>query len=640
MKKILLLLVSVCAFALYTAHAQYFIRNSEAEFTFNNADDLSGQWMNGDCVTDGASVALMPRDGAFYFAWPKTSADPTWYWATDLKLPKTGDWVANYGADAGIQFDINTTNGDTIQIQTEIDNVAGTKFGGFATTVNAIPNTWQTVTFYYKDLSLSNWTGNSDVLALTDSPNVVKFSVNTGSYPNDVPMNVMIDNVKLVNATTGASEMEFSFDNAEDLSGQWMNGDCVTDGASVSLMPHDGAFYFAWPKTSADPTWYWATDLKLPKTGDWVANYGADAGIQFDINTTNGDTVQIQTEIDNVAGTKFGGFAITVNAIPNTWQTVTFYYKDLSLSNWTGNSDVLSLTDSPNVVKFSVNTGSYPNDVPMNVMIDNVKLVNATTGASEMEFSFDNADDLSGQWMNGDCVTDGASVSLMPRDGAFYFAWPKTSADPTWYWATDLKLPKTGDWVANYGASAGIQFDVNTTNGDTIQIQTEIDNVAGTKFGGFAKTVNAIPNTWQTVAFRYADLTLANWTGNSDVLALTDSPNVVKFSVNTGSYPNDVPMNVMIDNVNLINAAPVGINSPAISASSLVIYPNPVSNAEEYIHLKGVNGASVNYTIVNTLGQVALRSVLDGSSINVSSLGSGLYILKFDNGQYSTFVKR
>ncbi len=662
MKKNLLLILSVLAFAQSSAIAQFFL-SSQMEFDFNNAEDLSGQWMNKDCKTDGASCSLKPHDGAFYFSWPKTSSDQPWYWATDLKLPNINDWVANYGADAGIQFDINTCTGDTVQIQCEIDNQADTKFGGFALTVPADTNKWKTVTFYFKDLQLSNWTpGSTDVLNLADQPSVVKFSLSTGDYPNDIPMNVMIDNVKLVNKTTGASELEYDFNNAEDLSDRWSNADIVTEGATWSLKPRDGAFYYSWPKTSADPAWYWATDLRLPYLSDW-ADYAGEAGIQFDINTTNGDTVQIQTQIDNQAGTKFGGYATTVYS-PNKWTTVTFYFKNLTLNNWSNNSDVLNLADVPGVVKFSLCTGSYPNDLPLNVMIDNVKLVNGSTGASKLEYDFNNAEDFSCH-----CDLDDAIEypELMPRDGAFYFNWPKSTASKTWYWATELSLPDLSNWVTNYGADAGIQFDINTTNGDSVQIQTEIDNVAGTKFGGFALTVNADTNTWQTVQFRFADLSLSNWSCNTDILDISNAPSAVKLSLNTGSYPNNVPMNVMIDNVKLVNIPSCGkstkcddfkkLNIPGyrkngcgvdieklnISGNNnITIFPNP-ANAVIYVNNIQSNAASA--TIFNMQGKPVIDNirVSDGQAVDISKLNNGFYFIKIiDSGNVSVskFIKK
>ncbi len=62
--------------------------------------------------------------------------------------------------------------------------------------------------------------------------------------------------------------------------------------------------------------------------------------------------------------------------------------------------------------------------------------------------------------------------------------------------------------------------------------------------------------------------------------------------------------------------------------SPLIVYPNPVIGSTLFIS----NADDAPYEIINSMGQVVQRGTIENSSIDVSALPSGLYILKTEKG--------
>jgi hypothetical protein len=84
---------------------------------------------------------------------------------------------------------------------------------------------------------------------------------------------------------------------------------------------------------------------------------------------------------------------------------------------------------------------------------------------------------------------------------------------------------------------------------------------------------------------------------------------------------------------------PTGLNETSFS-SSISIYPNPTNTT---LFIKTETNNSVQYQIINSIGQVLQQEKLKGTSIDVSSLSKGIYFiqLKDENGLVFTskFIK-
>jgi len=72
---------------------------------------------------------------------------------------------------------------------------------------------------------------------------------------------------------------------------------------------------------------------------------------------------------------------------------------------------------------------------------------------------------------------------------------------------------------------------------------------------------------------------------------------------------------------------------------SVNIYPNPAS---DIINIQVENGDATNIEIYDMQGKIVLQDLLNGNntSLNVSSLTNGLYILSLKNEQNQTVQKK
>ncbi len=67
----------------------------------------------------------------------------------------------------------------------------------------------------------------------------------------------------------------------------------------------------------------------------------------------------------------------------------------------------------------------------------------------------------------------------------------------------------------------------------------------------------------------------------------------------------------------------------------LSIYPNPVTEGRTYINITTKKNFSKNIEIYNVLGKQVYATVLTGKELNISSLNTGVYILKITENNIS-----
>ncbi|WP_275315636.1 endonuclease [Tenacibaculum bernardetii] len=86
-------------------------------------------------------------------------------------------------------------------------------------------------------------------------------------------------------------------------------------------------------------------------------------------------------------------------------------------------------------------------------------------------------------------------------------------------------------------------------------------------------------------------------------------------------------------NTNVIAEAKLGNETAVFNA---ILSPNPTTN---YLKIGMADNRDANYTIVNVIGQKVLNGKVNHSTINVSNLENGMYILEINDGQRA-FTKK
>jgi Secretion system C-terminal sorting domain len=67
----------------------------------------------------------------------------------------------------------------------------------------------------------------------------------------------------------------------------------------------------------------------------------------------------------------------------------------------------------------------------------------------------------------------------------------------------------------------------------------------------------------------------------------------------------------------------------------LSIYPNPVTEGRQFIYITTRKNFSKDIEIYNVLGKQIFTTVLSGKELNISSLSTGVYILKITENKIS-----
>jgi hypothetical protein len=80
------------------------------------------------------------------------------------------------------------------------------------------------------------------------------------------------------------------------------------------------------------------------------------------------------------------------------------------------------------------------------------------------------------------------------------------------------------------------------------------------------------------------------------------------------------------------------LNTNDITNNKIKIYPNPVV---DYIKIAGITTEEESYTIYNILGKDIISGTLENNqNIPIKNLKTGLYFLKFHNGNVFKFIKK
>lgn len=129
-----------------------------------------------------------------------------------------------------------------------------------------------------------------------------------------------------------------------------------------------------------------------------------------------------------------------------------------------------------------------------------------------------------------------------------------------------------------------------------------------------------------------------------------DDPELLAGLDQTVQYDEDLNGNSETESIQNDNAGSFCVNLPTLrtvnacilSADELQIdtfkiYPNPATNGYLYINSKTIG--TKNISVFDVLGKQVLKTMLNGERLDVSSLKSGVYILKIEQGKTSSTKK-
>ena len=85
------------------------------------------------------------------------------------------------------------------------------------------------------------------------------------------------------------------------------------------------------------------------------------------------------------------------------------------------------------------------------------------------------------------------------------------------------------------------------------------------------------------------------------------------------------------------DVTPATLSLDSFTANSIKLYPNP--NGIGTLNVSSVNGGAINAKVFDIIGKQVIDTTVNNNTIDVSSLNSGMYIVRLTQGN-STITKK
>ena len=210
---------------------------------------------------------------------------------------------------------------------------------------------------------------------------------------------------------------------------------------------------------------------------------------------------------------------------------------------------------------------------------------------------------------------------------------------------TDTVLTVNVTWPTNLTSNTTLYVKANNSCGSSVEktgvaivYPTSINAINGNNLNVFGQTINYSINASQGA-------TNYTWTTNVAGAQINSNQGTTYSSADTSisvtwpaSFTNGILYvqasndcgNSPVYTINLLGT--VGINE--INSSSILIYPNPVSNLKTISIQANINGVT-QLQVVDLAGKIVLNSIVEfksnTSEINLEGISKGTYLIKLNN---------
>ena len=436
-----------------------------------------------------------------------------------------------------------------------------------------------------------------------------------------------------------------SFDVVGDI-GNWINS---TDGSHSLNSSSDAVEGSASACLDyiliADQSWGGSVDMQFTPDGDLFPDLSADAGIRFNYkvltpaSVTNGVSLNFKLFIHSTGGDEEWHAALT-NVLGDSsgeWQEGKIPFTNFSIPSWLSTFDGVLHLDQIYQIEMQVVTSTMGLETNGNICFDNLTSY-STAGITIFEGyglnDFENPSSTVGSWINS---TDG-SYTLYGTDGSTQGDSAacvnyNLVADQGWGGSVDMQfLPLNGDTVfVDMTGHLGLSFwyKVNTPadipGNVSFVVKTFVNSTGGTE--EWHRTVGGVlanpSGEWIRVLIPFEAFSIPNWLTTYDGILYQDKIKEIQFQI-LGTDGTTTTGDICFDNLQSYDDEEVEpLSTVTPMSASVTIYPNPASDELtiagldkiEAIHVFNMNGSLV-------------KTVKDRSTVNVSDLFNGLYILK------------
>ncbi|MEL6811633.1 MAG: S8 family serine peptidase [Bacteroidota bacterium] len=427
----------------------------------------------------------------------------------------------------------------------------------------------------------------------------------------------------------------------------------------------------------------WQADIALDKlnldTGGGGGGGGCTGGVSVpyaeSFESSVGDWTQ--SSADDIDWTRDSGGTPSSNTGPSSGSNGAFYMYVEASGNGTGYPNKQAILNSPCIDLTGATAASFDFDYHMFGAADMGSIaLEASTDGSSWTSLWSQTGNQGNQW-NTQSIDLAAYLG-----GSVQLRFNRVTGST---WQADIAIDNvslsagggTNPPPTGYCASNG-----NNTNDEYIQrVQIgSIDNSTGASAGGYGdytslstnlasnNTITITP-AWTGTVYSEAYAVWIDWNRDGDFadageLVFSQAPTTAtsvtgSFGIPTGASVGATRMRVSMkynasptscesftygeveDYVVVIGATTQGTNSDIESEGSefaefgLTLYPNPVNRG--ILNVELLESTPVDYVIYNTVGQIVSQGAFTNSSIDVSQLQSGMYMIQV-NSETQQFI--
>jgi hypothetical protein len=188
-----------------------------------------------------------------------------------------------------------------------------------------------------------------------------------------------------------------------------------------------------------------------------------------------------------------------------------------------------------------------------------------------------------------------------------------------------------------------LTFDIAKANrnGKNDMLEVMVSTDCGANWVTVYSKSGAALSVWPTaINSNYLPVTAAEWRTDTVALNGFNVPELLVKFVAT----NDNGNNMFLDNINLSQSNPVGINTYGMVNYLVDVYPNP-SNGETNVLINAIHSSAATVKVVNSIGQVVYTSAQDlaqgenNIKLDASQFAHGIYSIVIES-KHGKVVKK
>ncbi|HMQ48691.1 MAG TPA: T9SS type A sorting domain-containing protein [Saprospiraceae bacterium] len=622
--------------------------------SFDNPSDI-GNWINstaGSYTLSGTADAA-EGSGAIAINYHLV-ADQGWGGSVDIQMLPASENFGDLSTAEGIRFWYKVTepaSDPNVSWTTKIyiNSTGGVEewHATLAGIASDASGEWTKAEILFSSFSIPSWLTTYDGILYLDQIKEIQMQLLAPEGTTTMG-EILIDGLS---AYAGGSVTEGtlleSFDALGDI-GNWINS---TAGSYALVSSSDAVEGTAAVCLDyiliADQSWGGSVDMQfLPDAAVYPDLTGED-GLRFNYkvlqpaSVTNGVSFNVKLFINSTGGEEEWHAALT-NVLGNTsgvWEEAKLPFDNFSIPSWLTTYDGVLYPDQILKIEVQVIANAMGIETNGNICLDNLTSYSSGDITIFEGFTLDNMDNPSAgvsSWINSTAgsYTFSNSSDAVQGDSAICLSY-NLIGDQGWGGSVDVQFAAATGVFPDMTDHLGISFWYKVTEPASVSgnvsfiVKAFVNSTGGQE--EWHKTIGGLlvnsSGEWTQALVPFTSFAIPNWLPTFDGLLYQDQIYQIQFQI-LGQEGTTTLGGICFDNLTSYDDEEVinSINTPAIEGWK--IYPNPTSGQINILGLSQVNTVFI-YDVNGRL----VKMEANATSLDVSDLSSGLYVLRIQSNQ-------